>query len=135
MLVIPGAYDEALDRYHATGPEFDGYLSNHGPMVVEALSRLGRPELIHRWTDGYLAQLDEAPRGADPIRADAWVDALGDPRRVGDWAVYFLHQSQEQPWPDLLATWWPRLLPGIAAGATHGVIRTGHAVRALQDAT
>jgi len=31
----------------------------------------------------------------------------------------------------VLATWWERLLPGIAAGATHGVIRTGHVVRAL----
>ena len=31
----------------------------------------------------------------------------------------------------MLGTWWPRLLPGIAAGATHGVIRVGHAVRAL----
>jgi hypothetical protein len=31
----------------------------------------------------------------------------------------------------VLTTWWPRLLPGIAAGATHGVIRTAHAVRTL----
>lgn len=36
-----GTYDEALERLHRTGPEFDGYLSNHGPMVVEALSRRG----------------------------------------------------------------------------------------------
>ncbi len=28
--------------------------------------------------------------------------------------------------------WWPRLLPGVAAAATHGVIRVGHAVRALR---
>jgi hypothetical protein len=38
------------------------------------------------------------------------------------------------PWGQMLAIWWPRLLPGIAAGATHGVIRTGHAVRALLEA-
>lgn len=31
----------------------------------------------------------------------------------------------------MLATWWPRLLPGALAGTTHGVIRVGHAVRAL----
>ena len=40
-------------------------------------------------------------------------------------------QGREQPWRSLLATWWPRLLPGIAAGSTHGVIRVGHAVRTL----
>ena len=33
----------------------------------------------------------------------------------------------------MLDTWWPRLLPGVAAAATHGVIRVGHAVRALMD--
>ena len=134
MLSTTGTYDEALDRYHATGPEFDGYLSNHGPMVVEALARLGRPELIHPWSDDYLRRLDEAPRGIDPIRPATWRDALGAPGRAGDWTTYFLRLSEEQLWSDLLATWWPRLLPGIAAGATHGVIRTGHAVRALRSA-
>jgi Questin oxidase-like len=34
----------------------------------------------------------------------------------------------------MLARWWPRLLPGLAASATHGVIRTAHAVRSLVDA-
>jgi hypothetical protein len=38
-----------------------------------------------------------------------------------------------EAWRDVLTRWWPRLLPGIAAGATHGVIRVGHAVRALLD--
>jgi hypothetical protein len=33
----------------------------------------------------------------------------------------------------VLQGWWPRLLPGIAAGSTHGVIRTGHAVRVILD--
>jgi hypothetical protein len=28
--------------------------------------------------------------------------------------------------------WWPRLLPGMYGGATHPVIRVGHAVRALE---
>jgi hypothetical protein len=31
----------------------------------------------------------------------------------------------------VLNAWWPRLLPGVVAAATHGVIRVGHAVRAL----
>jgi hypothetical protein len=47
------------------------------------------------------------------------------------WTAYFTRQLAEQPWREVLATWWPRLLPGIAAGATHGVIRTGHVVRTL----
>lgn len=34
----------------------------------------------------------------------------------------------------MLLRWWPRLLPGLAASATHGVIRTAHAVRSLREA-
>ena len=60
-------------------------------------------------------------------------DPLGDPIRTGDWIAFFERAMREEPWRDVLATWWPRLLPGIAAGATHGVIRVGHAVRALLD--
>lgn len=32
-----------------------------------------------------------------------------------------------------MTRWWPRLLPGAVASATHGLIRTGHAVRALRE--
>ena len=29
-----GTLDEAYERLHVTGPEFDGFLSNHGPMAA-----------------------------------------------------------------------------------------------------
>ena len=58
-------------------------------------------------------------------------EAMGDPRRVSDWTSFLARQTAERPWRDVLALWWPRLLPAIAAGTTHGVIRTSHAVRAL----
>lgn len=122
--------DEAYRRLHRTGPEYEGWLSNHGPMAVEALVQHGHPGVVHRWLDGYLRRLDELPRGTRPI-AD-WRDALGDPKRAGDWLAYFDRELRERPWREVLGTWWPRLLPGIAAGATHGVIRVGHAVRALR---
>jgi hypothetical protein len=125
-------YDEALERFHRTGPEREGWLSNHGPMVIEALERLGHDDRVHPWSDRYLPRLEDLPRGIDPIAAVAWRDPLGDPVRTGDWINFFLDEAEEQPWQTLLVQWWPRLLPGIAAGATHGVIRVGHAVRALR---
>ncbi|MEU4552771.1 questin oxidase family protein [Micromonospora violae] len=124
-----GILEEAYERLHRTGPEYQGWLSNHGPMAVEALVRHGHPHRVHRWLDDYLDRLDEVPRGLHPI--DDWRSALGDPKRAGDWLTYFDRQLREHPWRQVLGTWWPRLLPGIAAGATHGVIRVGHAVRAL----
>ncbi|MDG4807026.1 questin oxidase family protein [Micromonospora sp. WMMD1120] len=125
-----GILDEAYERLHRTGPEFEGWLSNHGPMAVEALVRHGHQQRVHRWLDDYLRRLDEVPRGLRPI--DDWREALGDAKRAGDWLAYFDRQLREHEWRAVLGAWWPRLLPGIAAGATHGVIRVGHAVRALE---
>lgn len=129
-----GVLDEVYERLHRTGPEYAGRLSNHGPMAAEALVRMGHGERVHRWVDRYLPRLDELPRPSDPIEPGRWPDALGDAKRVGDWLTLFAGELATAPWREVLATWWPRLLPGIAAGATHGVIRTGHAARALLEA-
>ncbi|MEU6019955.1 questin oxidase family protein [Micromonospora sp. NPDC047134] len=125
--------DEAYQRVRLSGPERNGWLSNHAPMAVEAMARHGHGEALHRWLDGYADRLEDRPRGIAPIAADEWRDPLGDPVRTGDWLDYFDRELADEPWRQVLARWWPRLLPGIAAGATHGVIRVGHAVRALLE--
>src|ERR1035441_7925672 len=90
--------DESLGRLAATGPEFRGGLSNHGPMATEAMIRLGRADAIEPWLDGYIQRLESAPRATDVIAGQTWRDA-------------------EQPWRQVLARWWPRLVPGLAAAA------------------
>ncbi len=129
---VTGTLDEAYQRLHATGPEFDGWLSNHGPMAAEAMVRHGHAGQVHRGLTAICERLEEFPRGSGPIGPD-WQEALGDPRRIADWTAYFRREVTEQPWRQVLETWWPRLLPGVAAAATHGVIRVGHAVRALMQ--
>ena len=57
--------DEGLDRLAVTGPEYRGGLSNHGPMAAEALVRLGRPDAVGHWLDGYLRRLDGPPSASD----------------------------------------------------------------------
>jgi hypothetical protein len=128
-----GVLDEAYERMHATGPEFRGWLSNHGPMAADALVRLGGQNTVHRWLDTYAQRLETAPPKAQPLPEDQWRQALGDQTRIGEWLALMNRQVADHPWQDVLATWWPRLLPGVLAGATHGVIRTGHAVRALRE--
>ncbi len=39
---------DALDRLRGTGPEFDGFLANHGPMAAEALVRIGASDAVPR---------------------------------------------------------------------------------------
>lgn len=125
-----GTLDEAYERLHQTGPEYEGWLSNHGPMAAEAMARHGHADNVGPWLDRYVKRLDEFPKGSGAIGPD-WREALGDPRRIADWTVYFRTQTATAPWREVLGTWWPRLLPGLVAAATHGIIRTGHAVRAL----
>ncbi|MFK0228379.1 questin oxidase family protein [Streptomyces sp. NPDC090303] len=131
MTDTTGTLDEALERLHTTGPERRGWLSNHAPMAVEALVRHGQAPAVHRWLDHYAPKLEELPPAHLPVTAGTWREALGDPVRITDWTRFFSRELADRPWRDVLAEWWPRLLPGIAGGATHPVIRTGHAVRTL----
>ncbi|NES27439.1 DUF4243 domain-containing protein [Micromonospora terminaliae] len=130
----------AYERLHAYGPEFGGDeegnhgLTNHGPMAVEVLVRRGLDVDVESWLDRYVRRLAALPGTSAPIRPGEWAAALGDARRLPDWTAYFRHELADRPWRGVLAEWWPRLLPGIVAGSTHGVIRVGHAVRALRGA-
>ncbi|MFE0761531.1 questin oxidase family protein [Streptomyces smyrnaeus] len=126
-----GTLPEALQRLHSSGPERLGRLSNHAPMVVEALSAHGAAGSVHRWLDLYTSRLEEFPPGVEPVTAANWRSALGDPRRAADWIGYFGRELTERPWREVVAQWWPRLLSGMYGGATHPVIRVGHAVRTL----
>ncbi|WP_338681700.1 questin oxidase family protein [Streptomyces acidiscabies] len=126
-----GILDEALERLHGSGPERLGRLTNHAPMAVEALAARGRAGAVHRWLDLYASRLEEFPSAVAPVTADNWRTALGDPRRAADWIGYFERELAVRPWRDVLAQWWPRLLPGLYGGSTHPVIRVGHAVRTL----
>ena len=131
---MPATIDEALEVLDGTGPEFGGGLSNHGPMAAEALFALGRGDAVIPWVERYKRRLQDHPDARNPISGDSWREALGDVGRVGDWVALFDRELAEAPWPTVLKEWVPRLTPGLIAAATHGVIRTGHAVRSLASA-
>ncbi|MFC5720786.1 questin oxidase family protein [Streptomyces gamaensis] len=128
-----GTLDEAWERLHTSGPERAGRLTNHAPMVVEALAAHGHSRAVHRWLDRYAHKLEDFPGPVAPVTRDNWPEALGDPTRLADWIAHFTREVTERPWRDVLAEWWPRLLPGVSGGSTHPAIRVGHAVRTLLD--
>jgi hypothetical protein len=108
-------------------------------MGAETIIRLGYPELVHDWATRYRVIHKHFPRPVserpiDPGDAASWMEARGDFSRVGDWQALFDRALAEQPWGEVLATWWPRLISGVAAGLTHGLIRTTHAVRSIAAA-
>ena len=100
-------------------------------MAAEALVRIGAVDVVPGWVDATAAGSTPRPRSVRGI-GDDWRLHLGDARLFGDWIAYLRRDAAETDWSALLLRWWPRLLPGLAASATHGVIRTAHAVRALR---
>jgi hypothetical protein len=130
---LDGVLDEALERFEQCGPEFGRGLANHGPMATEAMIQLGHIDDVPAWVDEYCSHLDVRPDGIEPITDETWPDAIGDIRRITDWTIFFRHQLDDAPVDDVLARWIPRLLPGVMAAATHGVIRTAHALRSLSQ--
>jgi Questin oxidase-like len=132
------AVNDALERLDDLGYERGDKvdLANHGPMGAEALAVLGHGEQVSAWTDRYRRAMPHhappEPRFAlDPSDEASWRPALGAFDRAGDWEGLFRRELAEACWPDVLAQWWPRLLPGVPARLTHGLIRTAHAVRSL----
>lgn len=134
-VAVGATIDEALEMLSDTGPEW-GYgelqaLSNHGPMGAEALCALGRDEAVVPWVERYKRRLQGHPEPRNPISREEWREALGDGGRIGDWIAFFDRELDEAMWQNVLNQWVPRLASGFIAAATHGAIRTGHAVRSL----
>jgi hypothetical protein len=135
------ALDEALRLLQEQEPRSKQGLSTHAPMVAEALCALGLAEHAVPWIENYRAPVRELPAPSSRIERDDWRSALG-PRvgvasweqsnaRWGDWKEFFTAELAENRWQDVLDVWVGRLAPGMSGAATHGVIRTAHAVRAL----
>src|SRR5262245_2888789 len=129
------ALDEALERLRGTGGEVKGGGDpNHGPMAAEALVALGRADAVVNWTDRYRQVLGAMPAATAPIAGENWREALGVISRLGDWVAFFRAKLAEGPWPAVFAEWVGRLVRGTVSAGSHGLIRTAHAMRALEEA-
>ncbi|MCA8948560.1 MAG: DUF4243 domain-containing protein [Planctomycetes bacterium] len=115
---------------HAAIPPENPGGANHYPMAAEVLHELapGAP-LPGDWFDG-VRYYDEPLSRRAPIGVPA--DALGDIGRHGDWLDHFRGELRAPDWRTVLSRWTPRLAPGLSGATFHGLIRTAHAVRALQ---
>ena len=123
--------DEVLDLLSFAGTEQANGNANHGPMAAEALIKLDRSESVLPWVEKYKTGLIEGPEATNPISHSEWRELLGDRSRLGDWIAFFDQELAENPWQDTLREWVPPLAPAVMAAATHGLLRTSHAVRSL----
>ena len=121
-------------------PEYAGQLTNHMPMALHALQSMGASaQRLRGFYDIYAKHMggSHAPFGASAVNS-----AIAEVP-VSDWRAL---RGQAHAYPALLATLnelvaqagldatlrqaLPELLPGVAAAAFHGLIRTAHALEA-----
>jgi hypothetical protein len=139
MTTRADALNDALERL--AGYEYldlPGPFACHGPMGAEVLSTLGHDDVVASWVEAYKSHhqaLEAFPtvERLDPTDERSWRPALGDIARISDWAVMFRSELESEEWPEVLRRWLPRLMPGLGGALTHGIIRVGHAVRAISS--
>jgi hypothetical protein len=126
--------DEAFDRVSALDFEIPNPYVNHGPMACEALMTLGFDSELPEWVEHFETTMHRAIEPVTPTWGHEfpWQDFFGDYRLLPEWMGFFERAIDDDGWPDVVRTWVPRLMPGLVSALFHGVIRTSHAVRAIE---
>ncbi|NNE98438.1 MAG: DUF4243 domain-containing protein [Pyrinomonadaceae bacterium] len=126
--VAVDGFDKALALMREANP-----VGNHGPMAAEALVALGRSDRLEAFVPSFLNSFSrEMPPARIAINGSNWKEAIGQRRRITDWKIFFEKEIDKNGWRQLVDKWSLILAPGLRGAATHGVIRTGHAVRSIQ---
>ena len=120
-----------LDDARRFGPEYGDGLASHLPMGLVALRALGADDArLQAFAGTESAHLLPAPPPQAWPAGDPWPDRLGD---IAAWPAYrdlFGQWLADEGAADVLAQVLPQLMPGCAAAAFHGPIRTAAALRA-----
>ena len=128
---LTSGLDDILVEARADSAEFPHVLANHAPMVLVALQRMGAtPARLRVFFEAYRVAngLVAVPAPVAPIRRETWTDALGARSREGDYRAFFTTEVARLGIRDALATYLPRLAPGIAASALHPLMRLAYGV-------
>ncbi len=105
-------------------------LSNHAPMALVALHRLGASEArLVEWFESYRAAngLVAPPPPVAPISRASWDDALGDRTRETDYRVFFAAEVRRLGIDGATRAYAPRLFQGVAGSALHPLMRLAYA--------
>ncbi|OEE81673.1 hypothetical protein A1OQ_04435 [Enterovibrio norvegicus FF-162] len=113
-----------IKKSHRFAPTFGPRLSNHLPMAILAMQRLGAS------TDQLNAEYQRASDHLDPLGDAQGVSSptLGNKEHNANFVEYYRLMQREIGTEKTLKKTIPFLLPGISAGAFHGVIRLAYAV-------
>lgn len=125
-MTLPALLDDAA-RFDA---EYRGGLSNHLPMALTALQRLGADDTrLAKFAAGYTPRLLPAPADTAWPAGDPWTGRLGQRDAWPAYRTLFRDWLSHEDAAAVLAQALPVLMPGCGAAAFHGLIRTAYAVQ------
>ncbi len=123
-----------LDANLQLPPEYSNQLTSHLPMALHALHSLGASaqrmqDFYTRYTSRFSSRGETLPRLAYASSGDApWWTLLSQDDAYATLQARFTADVEALGVPATLSLLLPELLPGVAAAAFHGVIRTAHAL-------
>jgi hypothetical protein len=121
---------DALNQSAAHAPEYGGALSNHLPMALVALERLGADEArLSAFAAAYSPRMQPVPPAQPWPAGDPWPDRLGQYEAWPAYRALFTEWIVQEGASDMLGQVLPQLMPGVSAAAFHGLIRTAYALR------
>ena len=123
--------DEGL-RFDA---QYGGSLSNHRPMALVALARLGAPpSRLTQWATQYDTRLRAAPAPVAWPAGEPWPPRLGDVQAWPAYRSFFAEWLDQEGVAGVLTPALPQLMQGCGGGLFHGLIRVAYAVQSAHRA-
>ncbi|HZZ61996.1 MAG TPA: questin oxidase family protein [Roseiarcus sp.] len=134
------AKSEGLERALAwsrqSSVELPFFLSNHLPMALVALHRMGADDdrldaycRIYHEKNGLMP----VPGPIGSVDADNWREFLGQREREGDYRLFFANEVSRLGAAQAATTYLPHLFPGMAASALHALMRMAYATMIDSD--
>lgn len=124
-------YDDAMALLAPCSPDLKNGLTSHMPMVVEALCRMGCGEVAADWLRPRLDTALPHTQSNAYLHEGNWQGYLGKTDQFAAWRDFMRRETDTFELRELLDKWVPRLAPGYAGAATHGLLRAAHAARAM----
>lgn len=111
--------------------EYRGSLSNHLPMALTALARLGASdERLAEFARRYATRLHAAPPAEPWPAGQAWRALLGQPRAWPAYRALWREWIANEGAAEVLEQALPTLMQGAGAAAFHGPLRVAYALTA-----
>ena len=124
---------DLLDEAAAFDAEYAGGLSNHLPMALLALARLGATEArLHAFAQTYSRRLQPAPPHSPWPAGVAWAARLGERAAWPEYRDLFFDWLLHEHPSEVLRQALPLLMQGCGAAAFHGLIRTAYALQSTR---